>query len=96
MPARWCVSSRHGEQEEYAVEQADSYARQLGNFAAAIAGRSQPVVPLVQSVVKAYVTEALITSLLQRRSVEVDLADRIAADYRSCLEERGKVGRRIA
>ena len=72
--------------EDHAVEQANSYALQLDNFAQAAAGRAQPVVPLVQSVVNAYVSEALNTSLLQRRSVDIDLPEPIAADYRTWLQ----------
>ena len=64
------------------------YALQLDNFAQAAAGRAQPVVPPVQSVVNVYVTEALNTSLLERRSVDIDLPEPIAADYRALLANR--------
>ncbi len=76
------------EREEHAVEPANSYALQLDNFAQAAAGRAQPLVPLVQSVVNASVLEALNTSLLERRSVAIELPDAIAADYGSCLQAR--------
>ena len=78
------------ERKDHAVEQANSYALQLDNFARAAAGRAQPVVPLVQSVVNAYVSEALNTSLLQRRSVDIDLPEAISTDYRSSLQARRK------
>ena len=86
---RWSPEFAVMEHEDHAVEQANSYALQLDNFAQAAAGHAQPVVPLVQSVVNVYVTEALNTSLLERRSVDIDLPEAIAADYRSCLAERG-------
>ena len=76
------------EREDHAVEQANSYALQLDNFARAAAGRAQPLVPLVQSVVNAYVSEALNTSLLERRNVNIALPDPIAAAYRSYLQTR--------
>ena len=85
---RWSPKFAVMEHEDYAVEQANSYALQLDNFARAAAGRAQPVVPLVQSVVNAYVSEALNTSLLERRSVAIDLPEPIAADYRSWLANR--------
>jgi predicted dehydrogenase len=85
---RWSPKFAVMEHEDYAVEQANSYALQLDNFAQAAAGRTQPVVPLVQSVVNAYVSEALNTSLLERRSVAIDLPEPIAADYRSWLANR--------
>ena len=76
------------EREEIAVERANSYALQLDNFAQAAGGRAQPLVPLVQSVVNAHVSEALNTSLLERRSVNIDLPEGTAADYRTCLPDR--------
>jgi predicted dehydrogenase len=76
------------EHEDHAVAQANSYALQLDNFAQAAAGHAQPAVPLVQSVVNAYVSEALNTSVLERRSVEIDLPEPIAADYRSYLRSQ--------
>lgn len=76
------------EHEDHAVEQANSYVLQLDNFAHAAAGRAQPAVPLVQSVVNAYVSEALNTSLLERRSVDIHLPEAIATDYRSHLQAR--------
>ena len=77
------------ERDDHAVEQANSYALQLDNFAYAAAGRAQPVVPLAQSVVNAYVLEALNTSLLERRSVDIEVPEAIAADYRSWPENSG-------
>ena len=77
------------EREDHAVEQANSYALQLDNFARAAAGRAQPLLPLVQSVVNAHVSEALNTSLLERRNVNIELPETIAAAYRTCLPERG-------
>ena len=73
------------EHDEHPVDQANSYALQLDNFAQAAAGLTQPVVPLVQSVANAYVSEALNTSLLERRSVDIDLPEPIASDYRTWL-----------
>ena len=74
------------EREDHAVEQANSYALQLDNFAQAAAGHARPLVPLVQSVVNAHVSEALNTSLLERRSADIHLPEAIAADYRSYLQ----------
>ena len=76
------------EHQDHAVEQANSYALQLVNFAQAAAGHAQPVVPLVQSVVNAHVSEALNTSLLQRRSVNINLSEAISADYHSYQKGR--------
>ena len=79
------------EREYHPVEQANSYALQLDNFAQAAAGGAQPLVPLVQSVVNAYVSEALNKSLLERRSVDIDLPQPIAADFRFHLQA-GRAG----
>jgi predicted dehydrogenase len=47
----------------HAISRADAYQRQLENFAAVIRGQELPVVPLVESVINAYVVEALVNSV---------------------------------
>jgi len=57
----------------YAVAAADSYQLQLENFADVIRGQGTPVLPLVQSVVNTFVLEALVSSALEKRAVEIEL-----------------------
>lgn len=63
--------------ETYRITKADAYQRQLENFAAVIRGEATPVMPLAQSVVNAFVVEALVTSLLERQPVEITIPDHI-------------------
>ncbi len=55
------------------IPAADSHTLQLENFLAAISGTEPPLVPLVESVVHAHVSQALVQSALTRRAVELAL-----------------------
>ena len=57
-----------------------SYRLQLENFAAAAAGQAAPVVPLAQSVVNTFALEALVTSVLEKRPVEIDIPAEVRDD----------------
>jgi predicted dehydrogenase len=59
--------------DAYHILKANSYQLQLENFAGVVRGEAEPGMPLATSVVNTYTTEALVTSLLERRLVEVDI-----------------------
>ena len=59
--------------ERYAVPAADIFRLQMENFVDVARGVSEPVVPLTQSVVNMYTLEALATSVLEHRPVNVEL-----------------------
>lgn len=62
------------------IHEADAYQLQLENFAAVIRGDARQVVSLAQSVMNIYTLEALVTSLLEKREVAINIpADIIAA-----------------
>ncbi|MCZ7648894.1 MAG: Gfo/Idh/MocA family oxidoreductase [Planctomycetota bacterium] len=67
------------ERLSHPVEDANAYARQFENFAAAIRGRARPGMPLDESVANAYTLEALIASLEQGEPVAVKLPHDLAA-----------------
>jgi predicted dehydrogenase len=67
--------------DTWAVRAADAYQAQLENFAAAISGEAAPTMPLIQSVVNTFAVEALVTSLLERRIVEIDIPAQVAAAF---------------
>ena len=73
--------------DTHAVRKADSYRLQLENFIAVVKDQAQPLLPLVQSVVNTCVIEALVTSLLERRPVDIALPADIAAEYERMLKE---------
>ena len=73
--------------DTHITPKADSYQLQLENFIAVIKGRAKPLVPLVQSVVNTFVIEALVTSVLERRPVDVILPPGVAAGYEQVLKE---------
>jgi len=64
--------------DTYAIRQADAYQLQLENFAAVIRGQEKPVVPLAQSVANTFAVEALVTSLLEKRIVDVNVPASVA------------------
>jgi len=73
--------------DTHVTRKADSYQLQLENFIAAMKGQAKPVIPLVQSVVNTFVIEALVTSVLERRPVDIALPADIAAEYHRMLKE---------
>ena len=58
-----------------------SYHLQMQNFIDACRGAAQPVLPLVQSVVNTYALEAVVTSILEQRVVEIEIPERIRDAY---------------
>lgn len=63
--------------ECYPIGQSNAYQRQLENVCAVIRGEDAPVVPLAQSVVNTYALEALVTSVLERRPVDIVIPERV-------------------
>ncbi len=63
--------------EDYTVQDANSYQLQLENFVAVIRNDAPPVVPLAQSVVNVIVLDALVTSMQERRVVEVHVPEAV-------------------
>ena len=73
--------------DTHAVPRTDSYRLQLENFAAVVRGEARPLLPLAQSVVNTAVIEALVTSLLERRPVDIALPAGITDEYERMLKE---------
>jgi predicted dehydrogenase len=65
-----------------------SYQFQLANFADAVGGRAKPVLPLVQSVVNTCALEALVTSVLEKRIVDVRIPREIEEAYATRKKEK--------
>ncbi len=94
LPVAWTIPGdipltvRHGSpwprpaEETLVISGANSYQLQLENFAAVIRGEARPVVPLAQSVMNVYALEALVTSLLEKRLVEIAIPAEIIAAAR--------------
>jgi len=61
--------------DTYEIGEANAFALQLENFCQVIRGSEAPLVPLMDSIVNAMTTEALVMSLRQGRDVMVDLSD---------------------
>jgi len=68
------------------IPAANPYQLQLENFAAVIRGNAVPVQPLRESVVNTFVIEALVTSLYERRPVEITLPPGFAAGDERAIE----------
>ena len=58
-----------------------SYQLQAENFVAAVRGHARPVVPLLESVVNTHAVEALVTSVLERRPVDISIPREIAGAF---------------
>ncbi len=69
----------NGQVTEYPVPGVEMYQRQLENFVDAALGLAAPVMPLTQTVVNMFTIEALVTSVLEKRPVEIPLPDDLAA-----------------
>ncbi len=65
--------------DRYEVPSADIFRLQMENFVDVARGVSEPVVPLTQSVVNMYTLEALTTSVLEHRPVDVELPATLVA-----------------
>ncbi|MDE2868799.1 MAG: Gfo/Idh/MocA family oxidoreductase [Chloroflexota bacterium] len=65
--------------DRYEVPSADIFRLQMENFVDVARGVSQPVVPLTQSVGNMYTLEALTTSVLEHRPVDVELPATLVA-----------------
>ena len=62
-----------------------SYRLQAENFVAAARGQARPVIPLAQSVVNTFAVEALATSVLEKRVVDIAVPGRIAQAYAAAV-----------
>ena len=69
--------------DRYEVPSADIFRLQMENFVDVARGVSEPVVPLTQSVVNMYTLEALTTSVLEHRPVDVELPATLVASSAS-------------
>ena len=69
--------------DRYEVPSADIFRLQMENFVDVARGVSEPVVPLTQSVVNMYTLEALATSVLEHRPVDVELPATLVASSAS-------------
>jgi predicted dehydrogenase len=74
--------------DQHVTRKADSYQEQLENFIAVVRGQAQPVVPLVESVVNTCVIDALVTSVMERRPVDICIPDEIARAFELAIQER--------
>ena len=68
--ARW-------DTQTLSVQTADPYRLQLENFADVVRGAGRPAMPLAESVVNTYTIEALVTSLLEQRVVDLAIPEPI-------------------
>jgi len=59
----------------YAIEKADAYQLQLENFAEVIRGKAKPALSLIDSVLNTFLIEALVTSILDKRIIDINLPD---------------------
>ncbi len=69
--------------DRYEVPSPDIFRLQMENFVDVARGVSEPVVPLMQSVVNMYTLEALTTSVLEHRPVDVELPATLVASAAS-------------
>jgi len=60
-----------------------SYQLQAESFVAVARGRAKPVIPLVASVVNTFALEALVTSVLEKRIVEIAIPKHVEDAYRA-------------
>lgn len=74
--------------DKHTIPKTDPYRLQLENFADVVAGRATPVVPLAQSVINAFTTEAIVNSVLNKEIVQISIPDRIVAAYQKYLEDK--------
>ena len=89
LPVAWTIGSRcevlqqnsagwvRYEGHSHSIPPSNAYQLQLENFAAAARGQARPVMPLLESVVNSFTLEALVTSLTERRIVDVRVPDRV-------------------
>lgn len=59
--------------DTYAIQKANAYQLQLENFAAVVKGEAEPVMRLAESVLNIHTIEALVTSLEEKRIVDVEI-----------------------
>ena len=90
----WRHSSRWAETLEntYQINPDNSYRLQLENFVRAIRQEAQPVMPLIESVVNTFTLDALVTSLLEKRIVDVALPDDIREAFARYTASRRQPG----
>jgi len=66
---RWAVL----DEQTYPIGAADAYQLQIENFAAVVRRVDQPTIPLIESVVNCFTTETIVTSLMQREVVDIEI-----------------------
>ena len=74
------------EMTEHPISPADPYRMQLENFAAVISDGATPLVPFVQSVVNVHVIDALMRSVVDHRTIEIELRPDIVEAYTNYLD----------
>ena len=77
----WNSSTYDTHAVEGVTDGTQSYELQLRNFVAAARREAEPVIPLVQSVVNTFALEALVTSISEKRVVEVAVPASIREAY---------------
>jgi hypothetical protein len=60
-----------------------SYQLQAENFVAVARGQATPLIPLVESVVNTFALESLVTSVPEKRSVDIAVPTHIEDAYRA-------------
>ena len=78
--------------DRHKIPAANAYRRQLENFADVIAGEAAPGMPLAETVADAFTTEAMVTSAMEERPVEIDLPDFLRRQLRSTWHPDGPAG----
>ena len=68
--------------DTYSLSKADAYQLQLENFADVIRGKARPSMPLIHSVVNTFTLEALVRSLREKRTVEIEIPDLVARTFK--------------
>lgn len=61
--------------DTYEIEKANAFTLQLENFVKVIKGKEQPIMPLNQSIINVLTIEALVTSMLEKRSIDIYYAE---------------------
>ncbi|HEX3030370.1 MAG TPA: Gfo/Idh/MocA family oxidoreductase [Clostridia bacterium] len=61
--------------DTYEIEEANSFVIQLQNFADVIRGKEEPLISLRESIINAHVIEALVKSVTEKRTLELDFTN---------------------
>lgn len=78
-----------GVTEDRTIDEGNAFLAQWKDFERYLAGDSEPVVPFIHSVVAMYTLDALVASLLQQMTVEIDMPESVLSVYEADLEGCG-------